>query len=89
MWESVGDDVFGVRNVVVKGWVVFFKEKTPAKNTLSCAAAEFMSEVLVVSVDMKNGTKKRWAELFEGFDDRKEFFFIVVSFFWAELSFCV
>ena len=32
MGESVRDDVFGAGDVI-EGWVVFFKEKTPAENT--------------------------------------------------------
>ena len=53
----------------MKVWIVFFKKKTPAENTLSCVAAKFVSEVLVISVDMKNRTKKDQAELFESFND--------------------
>ena len=62
--ESVGDDVFGAGDVM-EGWFVFFKEKTPAKNTLGGVTAEFVSEVLVISVDTKNGTKKHRTEFFE------------------------
>ena len=53
----------------MKGWIIFFKEKTPAENTLSCVAAEFVSEVLVISGGMKNSTKKHQAELFKGFNN--------------------
>ena len=77
MWESICDNVFGDRNVV-KGWIVFFKEKMPAENTLSCVAAEFVSEVLVISVDMKNGTKKHQVELFEVSTTERSAFFIIV-----------
>ena len=66
--ESVGDNVF-VAGDVMEGWVVFFEEKTSAENTLGGITAEFMSEAFVISVDMKNGTKKHQTEFFEGFND--------------------
>ena len=47
---SICDNVFGAGDVV-KGWVVFFKEETPAENRLSCVTTEFVSEVSVISVD--------------------------------------
>ena len=68
MRESVGNNIFGAGDVM-EGWILFFEEKTPAENTLSCVTAEFVSEVLVISVDMKNGTKKHRAELFEVFNN--------------------
>ena len=36
----------------MKGWIVFFKEKTPAENTLGGVTAGFVSELLVISVDI-------------------------------------
>ena len=38
-------------------------------------AAELVCEVLVISVDMENGTKKHRLKFFESFDDGEEFFF--------------
>ena len=56
--KSASDNVFGARDVV-KGWIVFFEEEMPAENTLSCvSAAELVGEVFMISVDMKDGTKK-------------------------------
>ena len=74
----------------MKGWIVFFEEKTPAENTLCGVAAELVCEVLVISVDMENGTKKHQAELFECFDDGEKFLFDrrVVSLSCVEFS-CV
>ena len=59
----------------MKGWIVFFKEKTPAENILCGVVAELVCDVLVISVDMKNGTKKHQLKFFESFDDGEEFFF--------------
>ena len=60
----------------MKGWIVFFEEKAPAENTLcGGAAAELVCEVLVISVDMENGTKKNRSKFFERFDDGEGFFF--------------
>ena len=66
--ERVGDNVFGARGVM-KGWIVFFEEMTPAENTLGGESAEFVSEVLVIIVDRKNGTRKHQTEFFEGFNN--------------------
>ena len=44
--QSVCDDVFGAGDVV-KCWVIFFKEKTPVENTLSCITAEFVEGIKV------------------------------------------
>ena len=50
--ESVGDDVFGTGDVM-EGWIAFFEKEMPVENTLGGVTAELVSEVLVISVDMK------------------------------------
>ena len=55
-WSDMGNGrelqqhFFGAGDVV-KDWVAFFKEETPAaENTLSCVGAELMGEVFMITV---------------------------------------
>ena len=58
---------------IVKGGMKILKEEVPTENTLAVKSS--IGQILVIGPHMKfTTTKQHRAKLFEGFNDRKEFF---------------